>query len=167
MARSRFYAAFNTKTGQVLGKTAARAHLGRKFVAFLTDIVVNQPRGKEIHVSRRQPLGAQNRTGQRFPGHPPQRSICTSLPTYSSWLNQGRAVVRQDRARRHRPRRVHLSTRSEDKLMPLYPSLQQNTPDRKVEVLRSQSPYYSHISCYSPLGARPFLPEGERENSPD
>ena len=43
------YAAFNTKTGEVLGKTAAR-HTSAEFVAFLADIVVNQPRGKEIHV---------------------------------------------------------------------------------------------------------------------
>ncbi len=43
------YAAFNTKTGEVLGKTAER-HTSAEFVAFLTDIVVNQRRGKEIHV---------------------------------------------------------------------------------------------------------------------
>jgi transposase len=43
------YAAFNTKTGEVLGKTAAR-HTSAEFVAFLTDIVANQPKGKEIHV---------------------------------------------------------------------------------------------------------------------
>jgi len=43
------YAAFNTKTGEVLGKTAER-HTSAEFVAFLTDIVINQPRGKEIHV---------------------------------------------------------------------------------------------------------------------
>jgi hypothetical protein len=42
------YAAFNTKTGKVLGKTAAR-HTSAEFIAFLTDIVANQPRGKEIH----------------------------------------------------------------------------------------------------------------------
>lgn len=35
------YAAFNTKTGEVLGKTAAR-HTSAEFVAFLTDIVANQ-----------------------------------------------------------------------------------------------------------------------------
>ncbi len=33
----------------MLGKTAER-HTSAEFVAFLTDIVVNQPRGKEIHV---------------------------------------------------------------------------------------------------------------------
>jgi DDE superfamily endonuclease len=43
------YAAFNTKTGEVLGKTAAR-HTSAEFVAFLADIVVNQPAAKEIHV---------------------------------------------------------------------------------------------------------------------
>src|SRR5881392_1258350 len=43
------FAAFNTKTGEVLGKTAAR-HTSAEFVAFLADIVVNQPRGKDIHV---------------------------------------------------------------------------------------------------------------------
>jgi hypothetical protein len=43
------YAAFNTKTGEVLGKTAVR-YTSAEFVAFLTDIVLNQPRGKEIHV---------------------------------------------------------------------------------------------------------------------
>src|SRR5262249_4208818 len=43
------YAAFNTKTGEVLGKTAAR-HTSAEFVAFLADIVVNQPANKEIHV---------------------------------------------------------------------------------------------------------------------
>src|SRR5438045_8496786 len=43
------YAAFNTKTGEVLGKTAAR-HTSAEFVAFLSDLVVNQPKGKEIHV---------------------------------------------------------------------------------------------------------------------
>jgi hypothetical protein len=43
------YAAFNTKTGEVLGKTAAR-HTSAEFVAFLADILVNQPAAKEIHV---------------------------------------------------------------------------------------------------------------------
>jgi transposase len=43
------YAAFNTKTGEVLGKTATR-HTSAEFVAFLTDIFANQPRGKEVHV---------------------------------------------------------------------------------------------------------------------
>jgi hypothetical protein len=36
----RFYAALNTSTGEVLGKTAAR-HTSEEFVAFLSDIDSN------------------------------------------------------------------------------------------------------------------------------
>jgi transposase len=80
------YAAFNTKTGEVLGKTAAR-HTSAEFVAFLTDIVVNQPRGKEIHVIADN-LSA-HKTGQVkefLEAHPKVHMHFT--PTYSSWLNQ-------------------------------------------------------------------------------
>jgi hypothetical protein len=45
------HAAFNTKTGEVLGKTAAQ-HTSAEFVAFLTDIVINQPRGKDLPRNR-------------------------------------------------------------------------------------------------------------------
>ena len=70
------YAAFNTKTGEVLGKTAAR-HTSAEFVAFLADIVVNQPRGKEIHVIVDN-LSAHKTTRRRLPGGTPT-STCTSL----------------------------------------------------------------------------------------
>src|SRR5207245_2706016 len=43
------HAAVTTKSGEVLGKTAAR-HTSARFFAFLADIVVNQPADKEIHV---------------------------------------------------------------------------------------------------------------------
>jgi hypothetical protein len=43
------YAAFNTGTGDLLGRTAAR-HTSAEFIAFLTDLIANQPRCKEIHV---------------------------------------------------------------------------------------------------------------------
>jgi hypothetical protein len=43
------YAALNTKTGKVLGKTAAR-HTSAEFVAFLSDLVTHQPRQREIHI---------------------------------------------------------------------------------------------------------------------
>ena len=80
------YAAFNTKTGEVLGKTTAR-HTSAEFVAFLSDIVVHQPRGKEIHVI------ADNLSAHKTPkvdeflaAHPKVHLHFT--PTYSSWLNQ-------------------------------------------------------------------------------
>ncbi len=43
------YAAFNTRTETVLGKTAQR-RTSAEFVAFLTEIVANQPTKKDIHV---------------------------------------------------------------------------------------------------------------------
>ena len=80
------YAAFNTKTGEVLGKTATR-HTSAEFVAFLSDIVANQPCGKEIHViadnlSAHKTKGVQEFLDQHGRVH---RHF---TPTYSSWLNQ-------------------------------------------------------------------------------
>jgi transposase len=80
------YAAFNTKTGEGLGKTAAR-YTSAEFIAFLADIVVNQPRGKEIHViadnlSSHKTL----QVAEFLERHPKVHLHCT--PTYSSWLNQ-------------------------------------------------------------------------------
>jgi transposase len=80
------YAAFNTQTGEVLGKTAAR-HTSAEFVAFLTDIVVNQPRGKQIHVIADN-LSAHKtaRVEEFLECH---RNVHLHFtPTYSSWLNQ-------------------------------------------------------------------------------
>jgi transposase len=80
------YAAFNTKTGEVLGKTAAR-HTSAEFVAFLADIVAHQPRRKELHVI------CDNLSAHKTKGvdaflaeHPNVRLHYT--PTYASWLNQ-------------------------------------------------------------------------------
>ena len=80
------YAAFNTKTGEVLGKTAAR-HTSAEFVAFLTDIVVNQPRGKEIHVIADNLSTHKTEQVETFLGA--HRNVHLHFtPTYSSWLNQ-------------------------------------------------------------------------------
>ena len=80
------YAAFNTKTGEVLGKTAAR-HTSAEFVAFLTDLVVNQPRGKEIHVIADNLSAHKTHLVEKFlTAHPKVHLHFT--PTYSSWLNQ-------------------------------------------------------------------------------
>src|SRR5712691_10641883 len=80
------YAAFNTQTGEVLGKTAQR-HTSAEFVAFLTDIVVNQPRGKEIHVIADN-LSA-HKTKQVDAFLTTHRNVHLHFtPTYSSWLNQ-------------------------------------------------------------------------------
>src|SRR5579864_1511309 len=80
------YAAFNTKTGEVLGKTAAR-HTSAEFVAFLTDIVANQPRGKEIHVIADNLSAHKSQPVKDFlEAH--SKVLLHFTPTYSSWLNQ-------------------------------------------------------------------------------
>lgn len=80
------YAAFNTQTGEVLGKTAAR-HTSAEFVAFLTDIVANQPSGKQIHVIADNLSAHKTKTVAAFlDAH--QNVHLHFTPTYSSWLNQ-------------------------------------------------------------------------------
>ena len=80
------YAAFNTKTGEVLGKAAAR-HTSAEFVAFLNDIVANQPRGKEIHVIADNLSAHKSQPVKDFlENHSTVHLHFT--PTYSSWLNQ-------------------------------------------------------------------------------
>jgi transposase len=80
------YAAFNTRTGVILGKTAQR-HTSAEFVAFLTDIVASQPSGKEIHVIADN-LSAHktDKVNHFLANHPNVHMHFT--PTYSSWLNQ-------------------------------------------------------------------------------
>jgi len=80
------YAAFNTKTGEVIGKTTER-HTSEQFVAFLTDLVVTQPRGREIHVI------ADNLSAHKTNRVTEFLQTYTNVhlhftPTYSSWLNQ-------------------------------------------------------------------------------
>jgi transposase len=79
------YAALNTRTGQVLGKTTPR-HTSPEFVEFLGQIVASQPK-KEIHIM-----------GDNLSAHKTKEvSACLQAnpnvrihytPTYSSWLNQ-------------------------------------------------------------------------------
>src|SRR5271170_5995737 len=80
------YAAFNTKTGEVLGRTTAR-HTSAEFVAFLTDIVIDQPRGKEIHVIADNQSAHKSRPVTDFLAVHPKVHLHFT-PTYSSWLNQ-------------------------------------------------------------------------------
>ena len=80
------YATFDTKTGEVLGKTAAR-HTSAEFVAFLHDLVVHQPKGREIHVIVDNLCAHKTKSVRAFlDDHPNVELHFTS--TYSSWLNQ-------------------------------------------------------------------------------
>jgi transposase len=80
------FAALNPKTGEVLGKTAAR-HTAVDFVAFLDEVVATCPDDQEIHIV------LDNLSVHKAPPvkeflakHPNVQFHFT--PTYSSWLNQ-------------------------------------------------------------------------------
>jgi transposase len=80
------YAALNTATGEVLGKTAER-HTSEQFVAFLSDIIAVQPRRRQLHIIADN-LSAHKTARVRLflAAHP--RVHIHYTPTYSSWLNQ-------------------------------------------------------------------------------
>jgi transposase len=80
------YAAFNTGDGKVIGKTAER-HTSSEFVAFLGDIVANQPAGKEIHVILDNLSAHKTKKVDQFLESHPNVTLHFT-PTYSSWLNQ-------------------------------------------------------------------------------
>ena len=80
------YAALNTKTGAVIGKTAAR-HTSAEFVAFLSDLVASQPRRREIHVIADNLSAHKTKLVREFLEDNPRVHIHYT-PTYSSWLNQ-------------------------------------------------------------------------------
>ena len=80
------YAAFNTRTGEVLGKTASH-HTSAEFVVFLTEIVLNQPRGQEIHVIADNLSSQKTEQAKIFLAEHPNVQLHFT-PTYSSWLNQ-------------------------------------------------------------------------------
>jgi transposase len=80
------YAALNTATGEVLGKTAAR-HTSEEFVTFLSNIVSHQPRHREIHIIVDNLSAHKTQRVRDFlQAHPNVHMHYT--PTYSSWLNQ-------------------------------------------------------------------------------
>ena len=80
------YAALNTRTGEVLGKTASR-HDAQEFIAFLSDIVARQPPQRPIHIILDNFAAHKSKQVQEFLARHP-RLYLHFTPTYSSWLNQ-------------------------------------------------------------------------------
>ncbi|HEX2014322.1 MAG TPA: IS630 family transposase, partial [Nitrososphaera sp.] len=80
------YAALETKSGQVLGKTAQR-HTSAEFVEFLKKIVNSQSREKEIHIIVDNLSAHKTQAVTNFLQENPNVKIHFT-PTYSSWLNQ-------------------------------------------------------------------------------
>jgi transposase len=80
------YAALNTETGEVLGRTADR-HTSEEFVAFLSEIVAHQPKGREIHIIADNLSAHKTKRVDAFLGEHKNVTMHYT-PTYSSWLNQ-------------------------------------------------------------------------------
>jgi len=80
------YAALNTATGRVHGKTAAR-HTSREFVAFLKEVVSLCPRQQQIHIILDNLSAHKTQSVREFLEQNP-RVHFHFTPTYSSWLNQ-------------------------------------------------------------------------------
>lgn len=80
------YAALNTKTADVFGKTVSR-HTSQEFVAFLHQLVAQQDDDQQIHIILDNLSAHKTKLVQQFlTDHPHVHLHFT--PTYSSWLNQ-------------------------------------------------------------------------------
>jgi transposase len=80
------YAAFNTKTGAVQGKTVRR-HTSQEFVAFLEQVVTSQKRKREIHIILDNLSAHKTAKVAEFLEDNPKVHLHFT-PTYSSWLNK-------------------------------------------------------------------------------
>jgi transposase len=80
------YAALDTKTGKVMGRTAAR-HTSQEFVDFLSDVVDERPARQQIHIILDNLSAHKTQAVRDFlAAHANVQLHFT--PTYSSWLNQ-------------------------------------------------------------------------------
>src|SRR6266566_124165 len=80
------YAALNTATGRVHGKTAAR-HTSREFVAFLQEVLSLCPPRQQIHIILDNLSAHKTQAVREFLRQHPRVQFHFT-PTYSSWLHQ-------------------------------------------------------------------------------
>jgi transposase len=80
------YAALETQTGAVIGKTASK-HTSDEFVAFLTEITTTVSKKREIHVIADNLSAHKTKKVDAFLAQHPNVTLHFT-PTYSSWLNQ-------------------------------------------------------------------------------
>lgn len=80
------YAALDTATGRVHGKTAAR-HTSQDFISFLKEVVTLCPPRQKIHIILDNLSAHKTRLVKQFLEQNPRVSFHFT-PTYSSWLNQ-------------------------------------------------------------------------------
>ncbi len=80
------FAALDTKTGMVFGKTAER-HTSQAFVAFLADLLTTVPKHFEVHIICDNLSAHKTQRVEEFLAEHPNVHLHFT-PTYSSWLNQ-------------------------------------------------------------------------------
>lgn len=137
------FAALNTATGEVLGKTAAR-HTSAQFVAFLGDVVSSQPEDTQIHVICDNVSSHKTAAVQTFLAEHANVAIHYT-PTYSSWLNQVEnwfARIQRDIITRG----VFTSVKDLDKKLMHY--IRQYNKDPKPLKWKYDNPH-RHIRCNS------------------
>jgi hypothetical protein len=120
------YAALDTATGRVHGKTAAR-HTSRDFVVFLKEVVALCPPDQQIHIILDNLSAHKTALVREFLEQHP-RLLLMAQP--------GRALVREDRAGGHRPRRLYLRARSGPQAATLHQRLLSQCSAYLLEVLR-------------------------------
>ena len=129
------FAALNTATGEVLGKTAPR-HTSEQFVAFLEDIVASQPKRREIHVICDNVSSHKTDFVEAFLC---QASSCP-YPLHPDLLvvaQPSGELVRPHPARRHHARHLHFTQRPRQEAHAIHPPIQQRPQTVEVEVRRS------------------------------
>ena len=132
------FAALNTATGEVLGKTAPR-HTSEQFVTFLAEVVATQPEQREIHVICDNVSSHKTELVAAFLA---EHRACAD-PLHADLLvlaQPGRELVLPHPARRDQPRHLHLGQGPRQEAHALHPRIQQGPKAAQVEVRRSLSP---------------------------
>ena len=144
------YAALNTKTRRSAGPDRRPPH-HRGVRGFLADVVAPQPRRREIHVIADNLSAHKTKQVAQFLAEHPKRSSALHADLFVV-AQSGRTLVRQDRARCDRPRRLHLGHRPGAQAHALHPSLQPTRRAHQMDLPRllAQNQPYFRFSCYRP-----------------
>jgi DDE superfamily endonuclease len=122
-----------------------RRHTSAEFVAFLTDIVIDQPPGKEIHVIADNQSAHKSRPVMEFLAVHPKVHLHFT-PTYSSWLNQ--VELWFSKIERDVIARGVFTSVSDLKALALHPAVQQIAPYHRAISVHNQS-VQATSSCFS------------------
>ena len=126
------YAALNTQTGEVIGQTAAR-HTSADFLTFLTDVAASQSPRREIHIILDKLSTHRTQAVRAFLAQHRRRAVALHAHVIVV-AESSRALVRQDRARHHGARHLHVGRGSEAQDHEVHPALQQGPQADSVDL---------------------------------